>query len=269
MKKVKFLVLINLVLMLFVGCGAKENNEFKKGDFKGDLLENLKEKGKNLKESIEENKNSLKEKKITIVLDPGHSTKPMSGKEKVSPDSNETKLKETSGATGTWTKKKEPDTVMSVVLETKKLLEEKGYNVILTKNSAEESISNIERAEVGNKENADLLIRFHCDSFGNASAKGASVLIPRVKGYVNKEVADKSKAYGEQILEEYLKETKLPSRGIIYRDDLTGFNWSKVPVVLIEMGFISNKEEDLFIQSTENHSKIAKGIAIGIENCFK
>ena len=32
--------------------------------------------------------------------------------------------------------------------------------------------------------------------------------------------------------------------GIFERDDLTGFNWSKVPVVLVEMGFMSNYNED-------------------------
>ena len=32
--------------------------------------------------------------------------------------------------------------------------------------------------------------------------------------------------------------------GIKFRDDLSGFNWSKVPGVLLELGFMSNHEED-------------------------
>lgn len=49
---------------------------------------------------------------------------------------------------------------------------------------------------------------------------------------------------------------------------MTGFNWSDVPVVLIEMGFLSNKEDDNFISDVSNHEKIANAIANGIDNCF-
>ena len=61
----------------------------------------------------------------------------------------------------------------------------------------------------------------------------------------------------------------MKNRGVIERNDLTGFNWSKVPVVLVEMGFLSNKEDDMFVSNDENHPKIAKAIANGIYKCFE
>lgn len=73
------------------------------------------------------------------------------------------------GATGSYTNIPEHKTNMSVALLVKKELTSKGYNVILTKQDVAESKSNIERAEVGNKNNADLVVRIHADSAENSS----------------------------------------------------------------------------------------------------
>ena len=54
------------------------------------------------------------------------------------------------------------------------------------------------------------------------------------------------------------------NRGVIERSDLTGFNWSKVPVVLIEMGFLSNPEEDSLLNDSSYQEKIAQGLCNGI-----
>jgi hypothetical protein len=36
-------------------------------------------------------------------------------------------------------------------------------------------------------------------------------------------------------LDNFVKETGAKNRGVSVRNDLTGFNWSKVPVILVEM----------------------------------
>ena len=45
---------------------------------------------------------------------------------------------------------------------------------------------------------------------------------------------------------------------------MTGFNWSTVPVVLIEMGFLSNEQEDKNLSSEEYQERIAKAITKGV-----
>jgi N-acetylmuramoyl-L-alanine amidase len=45
---------------------------------------------------------------------------------------------------------------------------------------------------------------------------------------------------------------------------MTGFNWSRIPVILVEMGFLSNKEEDKLLSSQEYQDKIANALAEGI-----
>ena len=71
---------------------------------------------------------------------------------------------------------------------------------------------------------------------------------------------------GELILDAFVKETGAYKRGTSVRNDLTGFNWSKVPVILIECGFLSNPEEKEKLQNPEYQSKIAEGIAKGFLN---
>lgn len=224
-----------------------------------------KEDSKNIeKEKIKEEK----VKKQTIVIDPGHSNKSSNSKEPISPDSKEMKLKDTSGSVGVKTKTPEYETTVSVGLKLKDKLEALGYSVILTKDSVSDQMSNIERADVGNNSNADLLIRLHCDAVDTPKAYGASMLVPEIRGYVNSDISKKSSKYGKKIIDAYTEKTGIYNRGLVTRSDLTGFNWSKVPVVLLELGFISNPKEDLFISDPKNHNEIAESIANGINKCF-
>ena len=49
-------------------------------------------------------------------------------------------------------------------------------------------------------------------------------------------------------------------------DDLTGTNWSKIPVALIEMGFMTNKTEDKQMQKKQTQKKMVDGIAMVLIN---
>lgn len=272
-----------LTLFMFVGCSnlnqpkdnkenatasVPENNKSEstsEGDKDTEKPPIKKEDSKNIeKEKIKEEK----VKKQTIVIDPGHSNKSSNSKEPISPDSKEMKLKDTSGSVGVKTKTPEYETTVSVGLKLKDKLEALGYNVILTKDSVSDQMSNIERAAVGNNSNADLLIRLHCDAVDTPKAYGASMLVPEIRGYVNSDISKKSSKYGKIIIDTYTEKTGIYNRGLVTRSDLTGFNWSKVPVVLLELGFISNPKEDLFISNPKNHNEIAESIANGINKCF-
>jgi len=46
--------------------------------------------------------------------------------------------------------------------------------------------------------------------------------------------------------------------------DLSGFNWSTVPTVLVECGFLSNPVEDRLLASPHYQDKLATGIADGV-----
>ena len=280
-RKITLLFIITSILVMVTGCvtinlessNEKETSKVEdvqsseKNDSNKKQTTN-KDESSNEDNSNKDNDSNEENSNITIVIDPGHSSTGTSGYEPVSPNSSTTKLKDGLGATGSYTNIPEHKTNMSVALLVKKELTSKGYNVILTKQDVAESKSNIERAEVGNKNNADLVVRIHADSAENSSISGASMHVPANNEYTSS-FYKISKSYGTKILNTYVDEIGIKNRGVIERNDLTGFNWSKVPVVLIEMGFLSNKEDDNFVSNTANHPKIAKAISDGIDKCFE
>lgn len=213
------------------------------------------------------NANGVKGKGRVIVIDPGHGGRVTSEKEPVSPDSNQTKPKNVGGATGISTRIPESVIALNVSMKLKGLLESQGYTVIMTRTTNSETIGNIARAEIGNKNNADLVIRIHADSTESTSVQGASMLVPGNVGYA-KSISSISKLYGQTIYNTLLNQVGMKSRGVVTRTDLTGFNWSKVPVVLIEMGYLSNPSEDKLLASDSYQQKIAAGLEKGIEKAL-
>jgi len=156
---------------------------------------------------------------------------------------------------------------MKVALKLKALLEKDNYKVIMTKTQHNENPGNVERAEVGNANKADLVIRIHCDSLDNQKVQGASMLVPRKTGY-GKNISNVSKQYGQIILESLVNECKMANKGVVERNDLTGFNWSKVPVVLVEMGFMSNPKEDQMLNDETYQNKLAQGLFKGVKKAM-
>ena len=60
------------------------------------------------------------------------------------------------------------------------------------------------------------------------------------------------------------KSTGSKNRGVSIVDNMTGLNWSKVPVTIVEMGFLSNPGEDRLLSSEDYQNKIVQGIVNGI-----
>ncbi len=201
--------------------------------------------------------------KKTVVIDPGHSSNGNKEMEKESPNSDVMKIKDPGGAQGISTNVPEYVVAMKVALKLKNMLEQNNINVIMTKTQDTESPGNIERAEIGNNNNADLSIRIHCDSSDSQSARGASMLTPAPIGYA-KDITNISKEYGQIILNDLVSKAGMNNRGVVERHDLTGFNWSKVPVVLVEIGFVSNPEEDRLLKDDTYENKLAQGLCNGI-----
>ncbi|ACO86844.1 N-acetylmuramoyl-L-alanine amidase family protein [Clostridium botulinum] len=282
MKKKIVLVMCVITLLLFSACTSKENFNKKVGEEK--KVVNKEEESQKKKENAfgknneeKEHNDILKEKKEDkskenlknkiIVIDPGHGSKSNLELERVSPDSEEKKIKDGGGAEGVNSKTPEYLISMDVASKLKETLQKEGYTVIMTKNKHSESLGNIERAEVGNKNNANLVIRIHADSADLEDAKGASILVPSKKGYAS-EINELSKKYGDILLREMVASANMNNRGVIEREDMTGFNWSKVPVVLVEMGFLSNAEEDKLLNTEEYRIKIVQGLTKGIKKAI-
>ena len=271
MKKPLVITLCLAGLFLFCGAGIILYSYEEPVKSEIDNTQEIKEEVKPAEENkiIEEPKveEKISSKKV-VVIDPGHGAGGNKEQERQSPDSDIMKIKDPGGAQGISTGVPEYVVAMKVSLKLKSLLEQNNIQVIMTKTENNVSPGNIERAETGNSNNADLSIRIHCDSAEAQSAHGASMLVPASAGYA-KEISDISKEYGQTILNDLVVEAGMYNRGITERSDLTGFNWSKVPVVLVELGFMSNPSEDNLLNDDAYEDKLAKGLCNGILACLK
>lgn len=209
-----------------------------------------------------------KNKKV-IVIDPGHANRSNLEKEPLAPGSSVMKIKDGGGAQGVATGTPEYRVNMNVAVKLKTILQNKGYTVVMTKTQDSQSLGNVERANIGNNANAALVIRIHADSSTNTSAKGASMLVPAPINNGTKVIYSASKSYGRTVLNTLVQEVGMVNRGVTEHSDMTGFNWSKVPVILVEMGFLSNSIEDRLLSSQAYEDKIAKALADGIAIAIK
>ncbi|MCF0148876.1 MAG: N-acetylmuramoyl-L-alanine amidase [Clostridium sp.] len=201
---------------------------------------------------------------FTICIDPGHQKKMDSKPEPVAPNSSNKKPRVSQGTKGIGSKKAEYIVNLEASLLLKDILIEKGYNVIMTRENNEVNISNAERAEIANKAKANMTIRIHCDSLKDASKTGASILIPSKNSKNTKSIYEESNKFAN-ILKENLKTQGIKVNGIFERNDITGFNWSTVPVVILEMGFMSNHSEDKMLCDPSYQKKLMNIVAESID----
>ena len=204
-----------------------------------------------------------------IVIDPGHGSKWDMSMEPMSPGSNKKRVKSPVGAIGEYSKVPEYKVDWEVSLKLKRILEDKGFVVVMTKSDISENPGGIERAEIGNKANARLVVRIHADSFEDQSVNGATILAPEALSGDKKSLSEESSRCANIILNTLANRVGVKDRGVVLRDDLTAFNWSNVPTLLIEMGFLSNKNEDKLLNTEDYQNKMAQGIADGIEEAVK
>lgn len=201
----------------------------------------------------------------TVVIDPGHSSKVASGVEPLGPGSSENKAKDAGGTKGVSTGIYEYQLTMTMSEKLKKELEDRGYNVILTRSDNYTAISCKERAEVANNAEADAYIRIHADGSDNSSARGAMTICISSSNPFVPGMYSKCKQLSDDVLSEYCAATGLKNRGVWQTDTMSGNNWSKVPTTLIEMGFMTNSTEDTLMNSEDFQKKMVDGMANGID----
>lgn len=199
-----------------------------------------------------------------VCIDPGHQAKGDPKGESIAPGSSGRKARVASGTAGVGTKKPEYAVNMEAGLILKGLLEQKGYKVVMTRETNEVNISNVERAQVANEAKADMTIRLHCDSIGNSGKSGAVLIVPSKTGKYTTGIYPASFKYAEY-LKKSLQDASVKVNGIFERSDMTGFNWSQVPVVIFEMGFMSNWNEDRMLCDTAYQTKLMQAVVAAID----
>lgn len=160
---------------------------------------------------------------------------------------------------------KEKDINLAVVLKLNNALKEKGYNVILTRNS-DVYVDLTERAEIANRNDADIFISLHCNSISSSDIKGIQVLYCPA---FNSDVKETDNyPLSKALMDALIQGTGAVNKGIIKRPELAVLRRTKMPAALIEMGFLTNKEEAAKLQTEAYQNLIVESIVKGIENYF-
>lgn len=283
MKLVKRVLLISCAALLLAGCSRKPQEEQGKRIQEEKGQKEAKEKEQREQEALEEQrvlaeqkaleeqKTKEAEKKVkaeTIVLDPGHSAVVAEGEEPLGPDSSEYKAADTSGTSGINTGVQEYELTMNISIQLKKELENRGYTVLMTRESNDIPVSCIKRAETANNVKADAYVRIHANGSENQSAQGAMTICTTPESPYVPELYTASRLLSDCIISKFCEAAGCENEGVWETDSMSGNNWSKVPVTIVEMGYMTNPKEDVLMQTSEYQMKIVQGVANGIDAFF-
>lgn len=164
---------------------------------------------------------------------------------------------------------REQDINYEVGKELAKLLEENGnFAVELSRPTPETQLGSDQatsstaslraRVQAANQWGADYFISLHCNANPNPQANGSEAYVYQREG----------EAYplAENILIEMTELTGLRNRGVMINPALYVLRKTKMPAVLVEMGFITNVAEAKLLETRPD--LFAKGIYNGILRYF-
>lgn len=204
-----------------------------------------------------------------IAIDAGHQSKGNYDEEPIGPGATETKPKVSSGTQGAYTNVPEYKLTLVIAKKVKAELLDRGYKVVMIRETNNVNISNKERAEIANDSGADLFIRIHADGSDNHAVHGVSTLYPSKNNPYVPQLYKDSYNLSKLIVDSICDSTGAKNRGAIARDDMSGINWCTLPVTIIEMGYMTNKTEDKLMQTEDYQDKIVQGICDGIDQYFE
>lgn len=183
----------------------------------------------------------IENKPVVIVIDPGHG-----GTD--------------SGAVGK-NGIQEKNVVLKVAKEIEKLnkyLFQNRFEIYLTRYT-DTLISLRDRTKLAEKLKADLFISLHCNHSENRNAKGIEVYVFNRKNKRTKS----SILYAYRIQKAMQQNLGFKTRGVKFADfQVLREASNKYPALLIEMGFLSNRDESLYLNEHKNLRKVSRIIYI-------
>lgn len=292
-KQLKGIVFIVTMLLFLTGCGkstktsqeldiqkqTEENNNIEEGEStentKTNIQENKSEEESTTGEDVQkeqESESSSTEQSTSgriIAIDPGHQLKGNSEQEPIGPGAAETKAKASSGTSGCVTGLNEYELNLTVSLKLKEELFQRGYEIVMIRETHDVDLSNSERAAIANNSGADIFVRIHANSGNDSSVSGILTVCPTANNSYVGNLYSQCKDLSTSLVDNMVATTGAVNRGVLELDNMSGINWCQIPVTIVEMGFMSNPAEDQLLADDSYQNKIVQGIANGIDEYFE
>ncbi len=161
------------------------------------------------------------------------------------------------GARGAATGIQEKAYTLLIAKQLQKALEEEGATVFMTRTN-DTTLGMTERIKLIEKENPDFLISIHLNSSVRDSVKGVSTYYRYI---------------GFRPLSQYILESML-DLGLYEFGNIGSFNFAlngptDYPNCLVEVAFLSNREDEALIRQPSFHEEVGKKITEGVKNWLK
>lgn len=275
MKRIICILMVSFCIYTLIGCGNSNQTEEAT-----EVVEDISEEATTeittqaVTEVItteETTKETNPRENILIAIDPGHQAPSvdMSATEPNAPGSDVMKQKATGGTTGRYTGVPEYELNLNISKQLRDALQTEGYQVIMTREDNETAISNSERAVLANESHADIAIRIHANGSDDTTTNGALAMVGSASNpYVGSLYEDSSRL-AQNVLDAYCESTGMKNLGVTTTDTMTGINWSQVPVMILEMGFMTNRQDDENMQNADYQTRMVAGIVKGLDSYFE
>lgn len=146
----------------------------------------------------------------------------------------------------------EKDFNLSIVSLLKDTLKDDNIKVYYTRLDDETVYLN-PRVNLANEVEADLFLSIHFNASEASSAGGSEVLYNEL----DTSTSYNSKIFATNCLDELVKVTKKVNRGLVEGNEMVIIGNAKMPVALVEVGFMTNDEELNFLLDISNQKAIA------------
>lgn len=153
---------------------------------------------------------------------------------------------------------------LKILQDLKKILDQEDIKVYYTR-TEDETVYLNPRVNLANETKADLFLSIHCNSSESSLPRGVEVLYKsnwKQGGFTSERLA-------RIALEELKGISGYVNRGLVAGDEILIIHKSQVPVALLEVGFLSNKEELSLLKSREKEEDIAKAISVIIKKSLE
>lgn len=196
---------------------------------------------------------------LIIGINPGHQITTIKASLPLAPGSTRTAKSVKTGASGHSTGQHEYEVVLQIGLKLKRILEEHGATVVITRTTNDVMLTNIDRAQMLNAAGCDVALQLHNNSCSSSSRTGVSGYIRTTGDWV-----EESRTLSACICEGMSACTGFKNLGVKIYNDYMSLNWTTTPSVLLEMGYLSNSSDDKKLALDETREQLAQGIYQGL-----